>query len=279
MVRASERQAQISAYLEERGYASLKDLVGRFGVSVTTIRRDLSEMEGRGTAKRTHGGAFHLDAPDHPLDYARRRAQNVAEKRAIGQLAASLIQDGEAVLLDGGTTAYQVAEHLRDRRLQVVTNSLPVATLLGKSSETEVVFLGGSIMPRTGVALGRYAENMLRALHVRWAVMGTAGITEEGLFNANLLMVEVEHLMIDAADETIVVVDHSKFGRRSLVHLCDFEQLNHLVTDSGVAGNWVELVESRGAEVHLADVGGGQGEVGFEPGRGGTNERDMGNRR
>ena len=252
----------MSAYLEERGYASVKDLVERFGVSETTIRRDLCEMDRRGTASRTHGGAFHVEVPDHPLDYARRRAQNVAEKRAIGQLAASLIQDGEAVLLDGGTTAYQVAEHLKDRRLQVVTNSLPVATLLGKSSDTEVVFLGGAIMPRTGVALGRFAENMLRALHVKRAVMGTAGITEAGLFNANLLMVEVEHLMIDAADETIVVVDHSKFGRRSLVHLCDFEQLNHLVTDTGVAADWVELAESRGARVHLADVAESERETG-----------------
>ena len=121
----------------------------------------------------------------------------------------------------------------------------------------------GAIMPRTGVALGRFAENMLRALHVKRAVMGTAGITEAGLFNANLLMVEVEHLMIDAADETIVVVDHSKFGRRSLVHLCDFEQLNHLVTDTGVTADWVELAESRGARVHLADVAESERETGL----------------
>ncbi len=251
---ASERQSEMSAFLAERGYASLGELVDRFGVSVSTIRRDLDEMERKGTVRRTHGGAFHVEAREHPLNYGMREAKHVAHKEAIGELAASLIQEGDAVLLDGGTTTYDVAKHLCGRSIQVVTNSLPIASLLGSWSDTEVVFLGGSIMPGTGVALGRWGEEMLQSLRVGRAVMGAAGVMEDGLFNANLHMVELERRMIDAADEVIVVVDHSKFGRRSLVRLCEFKEIDHLVTDSAVDPRWMHLLRSHGVRLHLADV-------------------------
>lgn len=270
-MRAMERQSQMSAYLEEAGYASLNDFVVRFGVSVSTVRRDLEEMQKRGIVKRTHGGAFHVEVREHPLDYARRQAKNTAEKAAIGELAASFMQDGEAVLLDGGTTTFEVALRLRGRPLQVVTSSLPIATLLSAGADSEVIFLGGSIMARTGVGVGRYAEDMLRTLNVRRAVIGTAGITKQGLFNANLLMVELEQLMIEAADEVMVVVDHTKFGRRSLVDLCDFKQIDDLVTDSRVGASWVELLRSRGVRVHLAEVA--NGEAGGEAAPDGGAER------
>ncbi|MCP4246187.1 MAG: DeoR/GlpR transcriptional regulator [bacterium] len=253
-MRSSERQSQMSAFLSERGYASLNEFVARFHVSVSTVRRDLEELQRRGNVRRTHGGAFPVEAREHPLDYVLRQTKQVSEKDAIGELAASLIPDGEAILLDGGTTTFRVAECLRDRHVQVVTSSLPIATLLGKSPETEVIFLGGSIMPRTGVALGPHAEQMLSSLRVRRAVMGVAGITEEGLFNANLLMVELEQQMITAAEEVSVVVDHSKFGRRSLVHLCNFSEVDQLITDAKVLPKWVELAKSHGVEVHLAEV-------------------------
>ena len=253
-MRSADRQSQISTFLAERGYASLNDLVARFGVSVSTIRRDLDEMQRRGIVRRTHGGAFHIEAREHPLDYHLREERFTVEKETIGECAASLVQDGEAILLDGGTTTFQVGRFLRGRSLQVVTNSLPVAKLLGTTLDTEVIFLGGTIMPRTGVTVGRYAEEMLRSLRVSKAIMGVAGITQEGLFNANLLMVELERLAIEVAEEVIVVVDHSKFGRRSLVHLCDFSAIHHLVTDSLVARSWVELLKSRGVNTHIMDI-------------------------
>ncbi len=253
-MRTAERQSKISAFLAERGHASLGELVARFGVSISTVRRDLDEMQRRGNVRRTHGGAFHVEAREHPLNYRLREERNMSEKDRIGELAASIIPDGEAVLIDGGTTTYKVAKRLRDRPVQVVTSSLPIATLLGKSLETEVIFLGGSIMPRTGVALGLHAEQLLASIRVSRAVMGVAGITEEGVFNANLLMVELERQMIAAAEEVIVVVDHSKFGRRSLVHLSDFSDIDKVVTDSRISQRWVDLLQSHGVEVHIAQI-------------------------
>lgn len=244
----------MSAYLGERGYASLNDLMAKFGVSVSTVRRDLDEMQRKGIVKRTHGGAFHVEAREHPLDYGQRESKHISEKQAIGDLTASLVRDGESVLLDGGTTTFRVAERLRGRRIQVVTNSLPIATMLSKRSESEVVFLGGSIMPGTSEAVGRWAEEMLQKLHVSCAIIGVAGVTERGFFNANLLMVELQHLMIETADQVIVVVDHTKFGRRSLVRMCELGKVDQVVTDSGTGPEWVELMNRSGVTVHTAPV-------------------------
>lgn len=253
-MKTAERQSRISAYLSERGYASLNELVERFDVSISTVRRDLDEMQRKGVVKRTHGGAFHVEAREHPLDYSTRQSKNVAEKAAIGTLAASLIQEGDAVLLDGGTTTFRVAEKLVGRQIQVVTNSLPVASLLGRHGDTEVILLGGTIIAGTGETLGRWADEMLRSLHSRRAVIGIAGVMPDGLFNANLLMVELQRLMIEASDELMVVVDSSKFDRRSLVRLCGLNKVNHLVTDEGVSDEWRSRLESAGAKVHIASL-------------------------
>ena len=254
MVKTAERQSRISVYLGQRGYASLNELVEHFGVSLSTVRRDLDEMQERGVVQRTHGGAVHVEVKEHPLDYGVRQARKSAEKEAIGSLAASLIPDGTAVLLDGGTTTFKVARQLIKRPIQVVTNSLPVASLLGKHNETEVVLLGGAIIAGTGETLGRWADEMLHSLHVNCAVIGIAGLTPDGLFNANLLMAELQRLMIEVSDELIVVVDHTKFGRQSLVRLCGVDKVNQLVTDAGIDPQWVDMLERKGVRVHLAEV-------------------------
>ena len=124
------------------------------------------------------------------------------------------------MLLDGGSTTYELAQLLVGRPLQVVTNSLPVANLFASSANTDLVLVGGYVYPRTGVSLGPYANEMLAELNVRQTVLSVAGINERGYYNSNLLLVETERAMMRAADEVIVVADSTKFGRQSLAHLC-----------------------------------------------------------
>ena len=247
-------------YLAERGYVSLNDIVAHLGTSISTARRDLEEMQRRGAVRRTRGGAVFTGARRHPLEYQIRESQNVAEKEAIGEVVAGFVRDGDAIILDGGTTTYRVAKRLRGRHIQVVTNSLPIAALLGNCAETELIFLGGYVMPQTGVSLGTCAEQMLRSLHVRLAVMGTAGVTGEGLFNAHMLMVELERLMMKAAEEVVVAVDHTKFGRKSLAKLCALNEIHHLVSDGALDVSWAEVLRSSGVKVHLAPAAGRDGD-------------------
>ena len=193
---ADERRQQLSEILARRGYADLSTLATEMQVSESTVRRDLSQLEEDGVVRRTHGGAVFVSDRFSALDYAARESTAVAEKQAIGAVAAGLIEDDQTILLDGGTTTFQVARQLLGRQLQVVTNSLPIANLLNTAPRIELIFAGGYIYPRTGVALGPFAQQTLASLHVNKAIMGVAGITEDSLYNANVLMVETERQMM-----------------------------------------------------------------------------------
>lgn len=250
-----ERRQQLSEVLARRGFADLSWLAGELGVSESTVRRDLTQLEEEGIARRTHGGAVFVSDRFSALNFSAREMTAVAEKQAIGRVVAALIEDGETILLDGGTTTFEVAKQLMARNLQVVTNSLPIANMLSGASRIELTFIGGYIYPKTGVALGPILAGTLEKLHVEKAIISTAGITQQGLFNANVLMVESEQRMMDSADQVIVAADSSKFGRKSLAMVCGWDQIDRVVTDDRLPEDWQARIRETGAEVILAPVG------------------------
>lgn len=251
---ADERRQQLAVMLARRGFADLSVLVSDLGVSESTIRRDLTQLEEEGVVRRTHGGAVFVSDRFSALNYAARESTAVEQKQAIGRAAAELVADGETILIDGGTTTFQVARHLMTRSLQVVTNSLPIANLLGSAGSIELIFLGGYIYPRTGVALGPITRQALAGLHFSKVFMGAAGIMEDGLYNANVLLAETQEQMIRSADEVVVVADHGKFGRRSLARLASWDQINRLVSNPELDARWQEVVRSGGTDMILAPV-------------------------
>jgi len=250
---AEERRNRLLELVRDRGFAALPDLAGELGVSESTIRRDLEYLEEVGSARRTHGGVFYTgSAPKLPL-FEERQPNHWDKKRAIARKAAELVADGDAVLLDGGTTAYEVAQLLVGRPLQVVTNSLPVANLFASHPATDLVLLGGYVYPRTGVSLGPYANQMLSSVNVRLSIMSVAGINDRGYYNSNLLLVETEQAMIRAADEVIVVADSTKFGHQSLAHLCPLDAIDYLVVDDGISDIWREKIVAAGVKLLVAE--------------------------
>jgi DeoR/GlpR family transcriptional regulator of sugar metabolism len=192
----------------------------------------------------------------------------VEEKRAIGKAAASLVSDGDAVLLDGGTTTLEVARLLIGRPLQVVTNSLPIANLFASSRETDLVMLGGYVYPKTGVALGPLTVRMMQDIHVHKAILSVGGITAKGLFNSNLLLVETERQMMACADEVVVVADRTKIGRQALAFLCELSAIDTLVVDAGLGQAQKELVEKAGIKLLQAGKAQTSGEEAGSPGKG-----------
>lgn len=249
-----ERRQQLSEFLARRGFADLSVLVSELGVSESTIRRDLSQLEDEGIVRRTHGGAVFVSDRFSALNYSARESSQVDQKQAIGKAAAELVQDGETILIDGGTTTFQVARQLISRSLQVVTNSLPIANLLGSAASVELIFVGGYIYPRTGVALGPITRQTLAGLHFSKVFMGAAGISEDGLYNANVLLVEAQEQMMQSADEVVVVADHTKFGRRSLARLCGWDRIDRVVSDMGLEERWRDVVHGGGADMILAPM-------------------------
>ncbi|KKK79640.1 hypothetical protein LCGC14_2831490, partial [marine sediment metagenome] len=151
---------------------SLVDLAEVLGVSESTARRDLEVLEQLGTVRRTHGGVVSLaEPPTTRLGFADRESTAVAAKRAIAAAVAEMIPDAQTVILDGGTTCFRVAEALAGRRISVVTNSVPIAGLLGREVNTEVTVIGGYLYPRTGVALGASAVAALGGLRAAQLVL------------------------------------------------------------------------------------------------------------
>lgn len=239
-----------------RGFASLPDLARQLEVSESTLRRDLDYLEESGTAKRTHGGVFYTGPSPKLPHFDERQPAQWDKKRQIARQAATLVEDGDTVLLDGGSTTYEVARLLVGRRLQIVTNSLPVANLFASNSNHELILIGGYFYPRTGVSLGPYANDVIERLNVRRTILSVAGLNDRGFFNSNLLLVETERAMMKAADEVIVVADSTKFGRQSLAHLCALADIQHLVVDDEIPGEWREKVSAAGVQLWIAEADG-----------------------
>ncbi|NLX12587.1 MAG: DeoR/GlpR transcriptional regulator [Phycisphaerales bacterium] len=249
---ADERRQLIGGLLARRGYADLSVFVAELGVSESTVRRDLGQMEEEGLVKRTHGGAVLISDRAGIEAYSERESTAVEEKKIIGRTVAALVNDGETILMNGGTTAFQVARHLLNWSGQVVTNSLPIANLLNSAANIELMFIGGYIYPRTGEAFGAMAQGMLDSLSVSKAILGTAGVTAEAVFNANVLMVETQLQMMRCAEEVILVADSSKFGKRALAKICGWDQIDKLVSDDGLEPKWREIARREGVELILA---------------------------
>lgn len=243
-----ERRHKLTEIIQKAGYAALPELVAAMGVSESTVRRDLDFLHDRGVVRRTHGGAIATSEPAPLPAFDDRADRQSVEKAIIGRRMAGFIQDGETIVLDGGTTTLEVAKNLIGRKLQVVTNSLPIANLLGSCRDIDLVLIGGYVYPKTGVALGSIAQRALQDLHAHRLVISIGGLTDRGLFNSNLLLVETERAMIKSAVETSVVADHTKFGQQALAFLADWSAVRRLVVDDGVSEAQLGLV---GANVEI----------------------------
>ena len=248
MMISEQRRSKILQIAEESGFVSLQQLVAEVGASESTVRRDLEFLDANGRLQRTRGGAAF--SGESLTDFDIRQNQASLEKRRIAQRTAELILPGETVLLDGGTTTLEVARNLRGKALQIVTNSLPIASLLMNQTEIEVIFVGGYVYPKTGVALGEQAVAALKNINVDRLVMSAGGITEDGLFNSNALLVETERQMIEAAQHVTLVADSGKFGHRALTHLCPLNAVHEVVTDEGLSEEWIHTLSEMGIDVH-----------------------------
>jgi len=247
-----ERRQKVLDLLSERGFMALTDLASTLGASESTIRRDLDYWYEHGLIKRTHGGAFFQGENFNLPALEERSSKELVEKRQVAKTAAERIQDGDAILLDGGTTTLEVAKLLVGRRLQIVTNSLPIANLFASNPKTDLVMLGGYVFPKTGVALGPLTVRMMEDVHVQQTILSVGGITAKGLFNSNMLLVETERCMLRCADEVVVVADHTKIGRQALAFLCELSAVDTLIVDPALTVGQRELLEQSGVRVWLA---------------------------
>jgi DeoR/GlpR family transcriptional regulator of sugar metabolism len=252
-MKAAERQLRIRHMIESRDFLELESLCRELDASESSVRRDLDLLEETGALKRVYGGAVSVQPPPgRAFDYAVESARLSGEKDRIARLAAGLVEDGQTVILDGGSTVAAVARELSSKSLHIVTNSLPIAESLESLRNIELTLTGGYLDPRLRVMLGPFCEQMLGAIRADVLIMGIGSIAETGFSNNNTLVVGSEQRMIGVAGKVIIVADHTKFGRGRVIPVAPLSAAHVVVTDTGVERAFVEMLRGHGVEVLLA---------------------------
>jgi DeoR family fructose operon transcriptional repressor len=251
-MKAAERQLRIRQMLESRDFLDLETLCRELDASESSIRRDLGLLEQQKVLKRVYGGATLLQAGNGGFDFDLESTRLGDEKGRIAKVAAGLVQDGETIVLDGGSTAAAVARELAGRSLHIVTNSLPIADALQDARNIELTLTGGYLYPRLHVMLGPFCEQMLSAVRADVLIMGIGSITETGLSNNNTLVVGSERKMIEISSRVIIVADHTKFGRGAMIPLAPLETADVVVSDRDLAPEYRTMLETHGVGVLLA---------------------------
>jgi DeoR family fructose operon transcriptional repressor len=252
-MKAAERQLRIRQMLENRDFIDSETLCRELDASESSVRRDLDILEHAGVLKRVYGGAVSVQASsNHAFDYAVESVRLSDEKSRIGKLVAGLIEDGQTVILDGGSTVAAVARELASKSLHIVTNSLPIAEGLESLRNIELTLTGGYLDPRSRVMLGPFCEQMLGAIRADTVIMGIGGVTEAGLSNNNTLVVGSEQKMIAVASRVIIVADHTKFGRGGMIPVAPLTAAHLVVSDAQLGPEHVAMLRDNGIEVLLA---------------------------
>lgn len=252
------RRSFILKAVEEKGSVVVIELAEQLNVSMMTIRRDLGELESEGALRRVHGGAVSMRGRSFEPIYPARATFMQAEKERIGQLAATLVADGDSIALDIGTTTLEVARGLLTRRnLTVVTPSLHIANLFLNQPEVRVVVSGGIARPVEGSLSGELARHAFKHLFVDRLFLGVGCLdATHGLTEYNWDDALIKQAMIASAREVVVVADSSKFGKVAFAQVAGFDQVHKMVTDRLPPPAIVEKLESAGVTLLIADQSG-----------------------
>ena len=230
------RHQQILEMLAGREAVGVSELTARFRVTAMTIRRDLEILEQQGSLTRTHGGAILAAPAVVAFAFSERQQSHLAEKAAIARVAARLVKPGMTVILDTGTTTLEVARALRGiAGIKVLTSSLAIASALLAHDDLELVLLGGTVSARSPDLSGPLTEDNLGAFRAELAFIGADAVDARGLYTSSQQIARVSRAMIANASRTLLVADSSKFGKTSFARFAGWNQIEGIITDSGMA--------------------------------------------
>ncbi|PVU83995.1 DeoR family transcriptional regulator [Cellulomonas sp. WB94] len=251
----AERRHLIHEFVRAHKVVTLHELVEAVNASEVTVRRDLATLEKRGLITRSHGGAHAPDALVYaPWTDESTTSDTTDAKSAIAALAATLVGDGEAIMLGAGTTVHELARRLAPTSpLTVLTNSMLVARALARTPHVELVMTRGSLDNTTHALVGSAAEAWMSGHRASKAFISGGGVTtDRGLSNGNLALSAVDRAIVGSARDVVVLADHSKLGVETTYPVAPTGRINHLVTDEGPDSSVVEALRARGVAVHVA---------------------------
>ena len=246
----------ILGLVQERPVATIQDLMELTEASEATIRRDIAALHVQGRLRRVRGGAEALHpqqiSPLAAKPFRVSEGENTAKKRAIAREAVALCHDGDAIIINGGTTTFQMVHYLSTRRMQVFTNSFAIAEHLIKHSKNQVMVPGGSVYRDQSIILSPFDNDVTRNFYARRMFMGAQGLGPLGLMEGDPLLIQAEQKLIDQADELVVLIDSSKFRQRSSLILCPLSRITTVITDDGVEDREAKMLEAAGVALVVA---------------------------
>ena len=251
-----ERHRIILSAIQERPVATVQEMVDLTESSEATIRRDIAALHLQKRLRRVRGGAEAISPPQF-LGIAGRpfsvnETLHAAQKRAIAREAVNLCADGEPIIINGGTTTFQMVHFLTGRRMPIFTNSFPIAEHLLKHSKNTVMLSGGTIYREQNIILSPFDNDVTRNFYARRMFMGAQGLGPLGLMEGDPLLIQAEQKLIDQADELVVLVDSSKFRQRSSLILCGLSRITTVITDAGIEDREAAMLEGAGVSLVVA---------------------------
>jgi DeoR family ulaG and ulaABCDEF operon transcriptional repressor len=254
-----ERHRIILSAIQEKPVITVQDIAELTDASEATIRRDIASLHVQGKLRRVRGGAEAVYPPQIGQLAARSfrvsESVNIDKKRSIARQAVALCEEGESIIINGGTTTFQMVHYMALRRMQVMTNSFAIAEHLVKHSKNNVTIPGGTIYREQSLILSPFDNDAIRNFYARRIFIGAQGIGPLGIMEPDALVIQSEQKLMHQAEELVVMADSSKFQRRSSMILCPLERVTAIVTDDGISEDAIRMVEDAGVRLIIAGAG------------------------
>ena len=248
-----ERWQKILTKLRERGVIRVSELMFTTGTSSATLRRDLSKLEELGQLRRVHGGVEAIEAAQQPHLATRSfdisQTLNAARKRDVAKAAAALCLDGESIIINAGSTTWCMVEFLRTLRMQILTNSFPIAQELIATSQNRIVLPGGEVYREQGIILSPFDEDAIQHFTAAKMFMSCYSITPLGIIEGDPLIARAEAKLLSRADKLVVIADSSKFESRGSMAVCQLSRVHTLITDDAAPPHVLDHIRSLGVNV------------------------------
>jgi DeoR family ulaG and ulaABCDEF operon transcriptional repressor len=251
-----ERHRVILSAIQEKPVVTVQEMVDLTEASEATIRRDIAALHVQKRLRRVRGGAEAINPPQFiglaGRPFSVNETLNAAKKRAIAREAVELCRDGEPIIINGGTTTFQMVHFLTGSRMPIFTNSFPIAEHLLKHSKNTVMLSGGTIYREQNIILSPFDNDVTRNFYARRMFMGAQGLGPLGLMEGDPLLIQAEQKLIDQADELVVLADSSKFRQRSSLILCPLARIATVITDDGIEDREARMLEDAGVNLIVA---------------------------
>ncbi len=252
-----ERWQKILTLVRELRVVRVTSLMEELNASSATLRRDLVKLEEMGQLKRVHGGAEAIEAAQQShlstRSFGLSQTLNAERKRAVAEVAAAMCRDGDSIIINAGSTTWFMAEFLRDRRMQILTNSVPISLELISTSNNRIVLPGGEVYREQGIILSPFDEDAIQHFTASKMFMSCYAITQMGIIEGDPLIARAEAKLLTRAERLVVIADSSKFEQRGSMAVCPLSRVSTLITDSGAPPAVLDTARAAGVDVIILD--------------------------